>query len=340
MPLDENYDNHIPAAVRRQSEHADVLARELGFVNVDGLPTEATTTVVDDGVPSADPSAGTDANPPPAPAVDPAPAPSEWEQRYRTLQGKYDAELPDLRRQLTSMQNLIANMQAQPATPAPVTAPDQTTFAPDKADVEAYGEQLIQDVRRWTLNEVQPQIKKLQDELTQLRGGQTEIRSENAQQRLMNALDTDAQLGGQWRTINQDPNFIAWTQQVDPFSGQQRIGLLTDAFVRGDAVRTGNFFRAYIAEHTAVTQPPAGPGQTLPVEDAPRPTLESMAVPGRPSGPAPGNGGAPTEKRTWTNREISAFYRDCTTGKYAGREADKVRIEQDIFSAATEGRVR
>jgi hypothetical protein len=42
----------------------------------------------------------------------------------------------------------------------------------------------------------------------------------------------------------------------------------------------------------------------------------------------------------WTNTEISAFYRDVTAGKYRSREADRVRIETDIISAASEGRVR
>ena len=335
MPLDDNdkYQNHIPAAVRRQSEHADEIARELGFANVDGpAPADG-----DDQTPSAD--AATTVVEPSAPPAPPAPS-DEWEQRYRTLQGKYDAELPALRGELTSLRNLIANMQTQtPREPAPAADTPHDWAAP-KEDVEAYGDDLIQAVRRWAAAEFQPRIKKLEDELTQVRGGQTEIRTENGQQRVMNALDADPALAGKWRVTNDDPEFIAWLNQVDPFAGALRMQLLHDAFARGDAVRTGNFFKTFIAEHTAVTQPAAAPGQTPPTEVAARPSLEDMAAPGRLSGPAPGNGGAPTEKRIWSNREISAFYRDCTSGKYDAREADKVRIEADIFSAAAEGRVR
>jgi hypothetical protein len=144
---------------------------------------------------------------------------------------------------------------------------------------------------------------------------------------------------GQWREINDSPEFAAWLNQPEPFSGNPRKALLGDAYNRGDASRTARFFESFVNEHTAVAPAPPAPSP-IPLEDpgAGRVSLESLAAPGRATGTVPG--GAPVEKRIWTGAEIIAFYRDVTRGKYVGNEALKTRLDADIVAAATEGRIR
>lgn len=337
MPLDDNHQNHIPEAVRRASARADELARAAGVVNTPEDPAdeeaspaaddqpEETTTVVD-----------APADPAPAPAP---PADGGWEQRYRTLQGKYDNEIGQLRGQVRSLESLLSNLQQAPAVPPtpPAAAADQPLVIP-KEHVEAFGDDLINAAQLWAEAKLSPRIAKLEAEIERLRSGHTEIQQQTAQDRVMSSLDADPELGGNWRTINENPEFITWLNQVDPFVGQPRMRLLSEAFGRGDSVRTANFFKAFITEHTAVQPDPAPPVHT-PQPEADRVSLETLAAPGRPAGSV-ANSGASTEKRMWTSTQISAFYRDCADGKYAAREAEKLRIEQDIFSAAAEGRVR
>lgn len=341
MPLDnpnEAFENVIPAAVRRASKRADEKARELGAANVPeeppaDPPTDPATPPAE--TPPADPPADP-ATPPAPPSVEPA---TDWEARYRSLQGKYDAEIPQLRNELSSMRQLIANMEHKP--PAPAAEPSRTTTTVveiPKEEVEAYGEDLIAASQRWAAAKFQPEIEALRNEIAQLRGGQQQMTVDTAHERVHAGLDRDPELAN-WRQINSDPEFISWLNQVDPFSGAARVALLGQAYANGDAARCGRFFKSFIAEHTATHQPPVSTPTDTPPVGAERPTLESLAAPGRAAGTGP-HGGAPAEKRVWTRADITAFYRDCSAGKYAHREADRGRIEADIFAAQSEGRIR
>lgn len=346
MPLDNQtgFEAPVPAAVRRQSARADALARASGAAGV-AEPDPALTSdpAVDPAAPPVAPVSDPTADPAAAPAPVGDPPADDWEKRYRTLQGKYDAEVPHLRGELASMQRLIAAMQHAPAPTAPAapatTVPVAATIAPE--DIETYGEDLVTASRRWAAAEIQPRIDELVAQVRDLQGGQQHIQAETVQQRVHTSLDADPVLAGRWRDVNNDPLFIGWLQEIDPFSGSPRIELLRQAYSMGDAVRTARFFKTYLAEQTAVIEPPAAiTPQTPPAGVASgRPSLEDLAAPGR-SNTAPAPSGAPAEKRMWTSKQITAFYRDRTDGKYAGREADALRTEQDIFAAASEGRIR
>lgn len=332
--VQQEFGNAIPPAVRRAARRADEAARAAGVMNVPEVVDEVLNQPIVEHVAAE--------APPVEPVAEPLAAEPvvEWEQRYRTLQGKYDSELPQLRGQVASLERLIANMQPMSREPTPVPAHTNgaatATIIPPE-DVEAYGEELITAARGWARAELQPRIDALEQKFGQLEGGQREIQTLTAQQRVQMALDADPALSGKWRQLNNDPDFIAWTQQVDPFSGQVRQNLLGDAYARGDAARTGRFFTTYLAEHTAVAVA-ALPAVHTPGSGAGRPTLEDMAAPGRATGQVAG--GAPVEKRIWTNRDIQAFYRDRAAGRWAGREQEAARMEQDLFAAMPEGRVR
>lgn len=353
MPLDntntpasnaEQYANFMPQAVRRAAERANELVQSLVADPAQGnLPLEQTGTVVE-----TPPAATVVETPPATPPVQPAPT-VDWEQRYRTLQGKYDHEVPTLRgdvirltSQLDALQSTLNTLQ----TPREVTPPPAAPAAPTvpHEDVETYGEDLVTAARRWARAEVAGELDELKRQFGELKQTTTTVQQETAQTRaqtqmqtMLAGLDGDPVIGGQWRAINVAPEFMTWLDQVDPFTGQQRMALLRDAFGRGDVVRTAAFFKAYLNEHTAPRTSEGG--QPIPQPGAgQQPTLETFATPGRGSGPAPG--GAPADKRIWTQRDITAFYRDRTRGAYRDREAEAARLEQDIIDAAAEGRIR
>lgn len=338
MPLDDanNYENHIPDAVRRASQRADELAREHGIA---GAPVEEGSEA--DETP-ADPPADLVAEAPPAPVDPPAADPPviDWEQRFHTMQGKYNAEVPRLHGKVETLERLVATMQTPAATPAPPTETTTTVVIPPE-DLEAYGEDLIKAVPRWVEPKLQPllqQINTLQREVQELRGGQSQVTEDIVRQRTAAALDADRELAGRWREVNTDPQFLTWLNEDDPFAGRPRLEMLREAFATGDATRTGRFFKTYFAEHTATRQPsPPDPATHTPAGADGRPTLESLASPGRAAGHAPG--GAPEGKRVWTRAEITAFYRDRMNGRYQGREATALSLEQDIHAAVTEGRI-
>jgi len=344
MSDNSEYAAPVPRAVREQAERAEQLARELGAVNVPDDPSSVS--------PGGEGQEGGDGTPPSPPEEQeyqeppddyrqPVREPDSYEQRYRTLQGKYDREMGELRGQLTSMQHLIATMNAAP--PPPSAPPPYVEPMVTQEDREMWGDELPGAVSRWVGNAQEQRFRQLEADLHQLRGGQQRHDTTLTQHSVMAQLDMDPDLAGRWRALNENTEFHNWLSEADPFSGRLRMELLREAYAQGDAHRTGYFFRTYLAEHTA---PPARP--TTPIHtgqngyasrSAGSMRLEDLAAPGRASGSGT-NGGASQERgRMWTNREIGAFYRDVQRGVFRGRDADKTRIEQDIITAASEGRV-
>jgi hypothetical protein len=353
MPSDNlQYAPHIPDAVRRASARADELAREAGVANMptlapapgasddgSGTASDGNTTVVNEQQP---PVQSQFELAPPSEQEPPAPPTVDWEQRYNTLQGKYNSEMPELRGQVRSLQEMLANMQ-QPRTreqtfeaqPQPRPQVPPTREIPSE-DVEAYGQDLINGVQRWAEARLAPTIQEFERRLLSVEGGNQQLANYTAQKSVDAALSRAVP---DWEVINHDPNFILWLDQVDMFSGQKRKQMIEQAYGAGDAARTIAFFRAYKNEQTAVSPTPGTQQFQTDSSSAERLPLADLAVPGRGrsvSSPAPG---AP-ERRIWTAADINTFYRQKQRGQWLGREAEAARIEQDIVNAPAEGRFR
>jgi hypothetical protein len=333
----EEYANRVPEAIRRQSKRVDAMAREVGMANAP--PEETPPAPVEQPVAVVPPVADPPPVVTPAPVADP---PTDWEQRYRTLQGKYDAEIPGLRTQVSSLERVIAAVQ--PREPAPVARPTTVVEVPPE-DIAEYGEDLVKKTRAWARAELQHEMNAHKAEVAELKAklgtietSQIQSVEHTAKQTVFDGMDKDPLLGSTWRVTNEAPAFLNWLQQPDPMSGQQRQQMLTSAFLGGSYPRVAAFFKAYAQEHTA-PQVPVTPAHT-PQPGTGGPSLEDLAAPGRGTGPT--QSGAPADKRIWTSNSIAAFYRDVQRGVFAGtgREAERLRLEQDIFTAAAEGRVR
>ncbi len=339
----ERYATQIPAAVRRVAENAERLRQQVSG--------ETTTVVTDEPAPAAAPEpAPTVVEPPAPPPVqmelppEPAPAPAPasadegtWEQRYKTLEGKYRSETTQLRADVRAMQDEAANLRMLMATlqTAPAPASSAAPVAVPQEDAEAYGSDLITAAQRWAMAALQPQLDALQSEIASLKTTSKTTTTEVVKTRVDGLLDKEIP---NWRSIDTSEAFHAWLDQVDPLSGAKRLPMLQAAYSQGEASRVLTFFRAYLAEHTAVSQP-QGHTTAIPVEAPPtaQVPLEDLAAPGRsrPGSPAPQN-----ETRIFTQSQIATFYRDVQKGSYRGREAEQQRLEAEIIRAGREGRVR
>jgi hypothetical protein len=332
----------IPEQVRRMGQRADELQRQLISEN----PEEDTPEPAD-----GEPTTGEQLELPSIPP--PQPPPTDWEQRYRTLQGKYDAETGAMRGQLAAMERLLATMQAPPAAPAAPVPPTGGPAQYNEADVELYGQDLLDAAARAADARYAGTISQLQNRINQLEGGQAHLSGAAQQDRVFRTLDADPELVGRWDRLNTDPQFLEWLQGIDEFSGLSRNTMLQHAYNSGDAIRTGRFFKRFMAEHGHTVAPPSLPAASqtgaTPARDhnsngrgngyaaAGGPRLEDMAAPGRAAGSGAGNG-AP-QQRIWSRSDIKAFYRDRTDGKFKGREAEAQRLEEDLFLADVQGRL-
>lgn len=366
----------LPQAVQKQVKRANELAEKVladrkaaeapASTPTDGAPAAAAAPPVDGQPPALAPVAPAAAAPPPAePPAAPAPAAppptptpaTDWEQRYRVLQGKYNAEVPRLTRQVQDVTTQMNNLQQQlihtqgllaalgqnrgtaPGTAQGSPAPSGGLIKDE--EVKAFGADLIDVVRRAAQEEITKVVEPLRKEVErvpqiekQVSGVATKVVM-NDQQKFIAYLNEHAP---EWRQLNEDEQFLDWLDQTDPFSGYTRIQLLKQAESSHDGPRAVAFFKAYQKENATVT-PPAPASAPAPAAAATPKTLEDFVAPGAPKS---GAGGAPNEagKRIYTTAEIAAFYEAVRRGAYRKKPDEARQIERDIFAAQREGRVR
>jgi hypothetical protein len=292
---------------------------------------------------------------PPAPAT-PAQPSDGFEQKYRVLQGKYNAEVPRLQgqtreltetvrrleQQLTAQQMLVASLsQNRGAAPeGQRSTPSPTTKLVKDEEVADFGADLFDFVQRAARQAVMPEVEERLrpmaqrvDQVSQAAHVAAADTADTKRERVHALLDREVP---KWREMNEDTadgGFIAWLAQADAFSGKVRGELLKEAYEQHDGPRVVSFFKGFLNENAIVTPQPA------PSTGGPQKTLEDYVAPGTAK---PGTTGAPNEagKRTWTEAEIGKFYSDVRAGVYRRDAAKKTEIEHDIFKAQAEGRVR
>jgi len=343
----------LPKAVQKQVEEANRLAEQLAKereappANDEQLPEAQQAPPTAEAQPEAPPQEPKAEEAPSKPPVEP------WEQKYRVLQGKYNAEVPRLQRtvqeqteqvrllqqQLTATQGMISAMgqrqQAAPAQQAP-----QRLVKPE--EVNEFGEDLTDFIRRVAQEALNPtiedRVKKVQQMVDQVRSSTQDFgkRIEMTDRERMLAT-LDAQVPN-WRELNNDDGFLAWLEQVDPYVGQPRMELLKGAYERHDGMRVAAFFKGYKSENAVVT-PPA-PAAPAPQKQEPQRKLDQFVAPGTPKQTGATGAQSGPEKRIWTEAQIKQFYTDAAAGKFAKNPDRRNEIERQIHEAVREGRVR
>lgn len=269
------------------------------------------------------------------------PVEDAWEQKYRVLNGKYKAEVPTLHRQVKTMQaevaglhDLLANLQTakqQVEVPAAEqTIPQGSLLKPD--EIEDYGSDLIDVMKRAGREAMSPELKRMKDEIASLNqqlGGVSQSVAMSGRDKVFNLLSSKVP---NWEELNNDPGFLSWLDQSDPYSGIPRQQMLTNAFGQNDGARVITFFQGYLNENDTIQTAQ----QEVAPQRIPQKKLDDLVAPGRPKAPV---AAAQKGKRTWTQAQIAAFYKDVNSGKYRNNPDKKTALEQDIINAPLEGRL-
>ena len=332
LPVDTSV--QIPASVR-----ASTAAAEAAYKAAYGEPAPDATAP-----PETPPAPAAEATPPAPPAEPPAPPPppaepvtaAEWEHRYNSMKGRFDQasqtngmlqeQMREMGDELTRVHATITQRQQAPRQDPP---PPRKLVT--QADMDTYGPELIDVIRRAAVEAVAPELQSQRQEIrkTGQRVASTTVHSA---------------LGAQipnWEEINSSPRFLDWLRKPDVYSGQLRSAMLTAAFQAADAPRVLAFFKGFQTEEATTGHAP--PAQQSSEPETPRVAavpLESLAAPGkaRPASDIQPQG--PDAKPVFTRAQVASFYDQVRKGLYAGREADKAKAEQAIVAAGREGRIR
>jgi hypothetical protein len=265
--------------------------------------------------------------------VEPTPTPTEpvvaeekWEQKYKTLKGMYDAEVPrlhaDLRDLKAQVDSLRKASETKPVEPAKPKAAEKLVT---DADVEAFGQDLIEVQRkvarevaaefRGELDAMRVENEKLREQLTSTG---TQVSEASFEQRLYRMVPD-------FEAVNADPKWIAWLNEVDPLLRAPRSSVAQQAFNRGDAEG--------VAHYVAMFK------QTVaPVEQRADKTeeLERQLQPNRGATSAP-----PTSQKgkVYTNADIEKMFRKAADLGTKGQSDAAKKLEAEIDAAFMEGRV-
>lgn len=259
----------------------------------------------------------------------------DWEHRYNSIKGRYDRQedtIRGLNSRISQMEGLLASAQAAAAQRE--AAPEEQFTSLSAEDRDAYGDEFLDVAARAAQEKLYPEISRLKKQVEELTGkfGQTaKLTKEQTQQHMYSMMDTDLP---NWRELNRSPDFLAWANLPDPFSGDIRINMMRNAFELGDGPRVLRFFKGFLADEAALEpvkqlQPEMPKNGKVP--------LGSFAAPGRAKAPAAQT--PPGQKETISRAQISAFYADVHKGKYRGNEQKRLELEAMIFEAENEGRV-
>jgi len=244
----------------------------------------------------------------------------KFKDRYLSLKGKYDAEVPRLYSELKEFkQSVFERLSNQPE---PVKEQEQTPVDDRLAKFkEEYGEDFVENLKALFKAEVDPllkqSIKPVEDKVSSVEDNQYKVAQENF------ASYIDQQVKGDWRKawMGEDPKFQEFLQKPDP-SGLYTMGELAKVYNdTWEADKLTNLFNLYYQQSEA-------PKKSNPTKDA-------MVAPSRST-----THSAPPsdDKVIWTKDKIKEFEKADRMSTYSAEESQ--RLWQDLLAAASEGRIR
>lgn len=326
----------LPKAIQQAADEADALQQQLYGERQAEAETPAAQTdssqVQEAPVASEQQASNvvelhTQATPEPE-SAQPKPAQDDqWQQRYKTLQSKFDREVPalhaQLREQSQQMQNLLAELQKQKESPKADTSSGGEVTPKDEED---FGSDLVDMVRRCAREIVRreaiPLIDGLRKELQGMLAPVAERVERSASDRFWDTVKTFVP---DWDAIDNNPDWWEFLNTTPEFAEDSYRELATKAIAKGDATKIANLVKLWRGH--AAPQPVVTPA-------TPKPDLQRQVTPStsRASAPVPQTG------KIWTKAEYEAAMDVRNISRVGAAEAD--RLVAEATQAVAEGRVR
>jgi len=252
-----------------------------------------------------------------------------FEQKYSTLKGKYDAEVPRLHqqvRELTEQMNAI-NKQAEAVKKAKAEKPREKVSYVTDADREEYGDDLI-DFQRRVAKEVsqdyeerfEQQEKVIEELRTQVSNTGSQVGEVGFAQKLNNLVPGFDQL-------DNDERWVAWLNEYDPMTRGPRRDQAQAAFNSGDAEAVAH----YVSLFRESAKPVNGRGDH-------QAELEKQVTPNRSANSSSKSVGR--ESKIYSAGELEKGWTKIRTLNTSGKYDDAAKLEAELTLAYMEGRVK
>ena len=248
-----------------------------------------------------------------------------WQQKYKTLKGMYDAEVPRLHSDVRELRSQMDKFQKAAEAPKPEVKPAKTEKLVTDADVQAFGEDLIEvqrKVAREVASEFRGELDAMRAENEQLREQLTttgtQVSEASFEQRLYRMVPD-------FQAVNADDRWIGWLNEVDPLLRAPRKSVAQDAFNRGDAEAVAHYIGMFKASVAPAEQPSDKAAE-----------LEKQIQPNRSASNAP----VSPQAKTYTDAQIQKMFQKSAELSSRGQREEATKLEAEIDAAYREGRVR
>ncbi len=253
-----------------------------------------------------------------------------FKQKYATLRGKYDAEVPRLHQQvkeLTDQMNAIRE-EAQAAKKAEAEKPKEKVSYVTDADREEYGDDLI-DFQRRVAKEVsqdyeerfEQQSRVIQDLQSKISNTDNQVGEVGFTQKL-NALVPG------FDQLDSDERWVAWLNEIDPMTRGPRRDQAQAAFNSGDAEAVAH----YVSLFRGSVEPVANGKSDRQTE------LEKQVTPNRSASSTAKSVGR--EAKIYSQGELNKSWNKIRTLSTEGKYDDAAKLEAELTRAYMEGRVK
>lgn len=256
----------------------------------------------------------------------------DFEQRYRTLRGKYDAEVPRLHQQVRELTDKLGALQKQVTekkTAEPTKPKEKVSLVTD-ADRAEFGEELI-DVQRRVAREVSQEYEdRLEAQarvIEELRSQVANTGSRLGEMSFAQQLNT---LVPDFAQIDRDERWVAWLNEYDPMLRSPRRVQAKAAFDAGDAEAVAHYVQLWKQSITA----PTGQGR-----DPRQSELEKQVAPNRSASSASVKSTG-RDAKVYSEREVNNVWTKIRTLNTRGQYDEAAKLEAEITAAYLEGRVR
>ena len=325
----------LPKQVQKQLKEVEELEKALQAqsdsktdektVEEEVKPDTETKSETETEVKKAEPEEVKPADTPPTDVED------DFKQKYNTLKGKYDAEVPRLHQQVKQLTEEISDFRKEMTVKKEEpTKPKEKVSLVTDADREEFGEDLL-NVQRKVAKEVSQEyeerfeqqekvIKALQDKIA---GTDKQVGETQFSQRLVNLIPDFAQ-------IDVDERWVAWLNEHDPMLRAPRRVQAQAAFDKGDAEAIADYVKLWKATLPETSSEPEKPVRQTELEKqvAPNRSANSVKTPTSPNG------------KIYSSKDMDNAWVKVRNLNTRGKYEDAAKLEAELTTAYIENRVR
>ena len=254
-----------------------------------------------------------------------------FKQKYSTLKGKYDAEVPRLHqqvRELTEQMNAIRK-DAEAAKKVEAEKPKEKVSYVTDADREEYGDDLIDFQRRVAKEQAQEYEGRFEQQAKVIEELREQVSNTGSQVGEVGFTQKLNVLVPGFDQLDNDERWVAWLNEVDPMTRGPRRDQAQAAFNSGDAEAVAHYvglFRESIA--------PIANGKSDRQTE-----LEKQVAPNR-SASSTATRSVGKDAKVYSANELTKSWNKIRTLNTDGKYDDAAKLEAELTLAYMEGRVK